>query len=99
MARFERPHQRVVAVDRIHEPIATSPRCRRRDAYQDAVTNGETADSNALDVAPGEAMLAPVGGERDAVRVQLDATRKMERDETPRDARGNAGGERGGKRA
>src|SRR5689334_19861203 len=99
MARFERPHQGVVAVDRIHEPIATAPRCRRRDAYQDAVTNGETADSNTLDVAPGEAMLTPVRGKRDALRIQFDAARKMEREETPRDASGNTGGERGGKRA
>src|SRR5689334_5216470 len=99
MARFERTHQGVEAVDRIHEPIATSPRRRRRDAYQDAVTNDETADANALDLAPGEAMLAPVGRKRDAVRVQFDAARKMERDETPRDAGGNTSGERSGKRA
>src|SRR5262245_52689177 len=86
-ALFQLAHQSIEAFQRVRQPIPAAPRRGRRESNEHTIADHETTNSNALDIAPPEAMHAAVGRERDALRVDHDTTRKMKGHQAPRDGR------------
>jgi hypothetical protein len=95
---FEYLYERSVSFERIAQPVTSSESRGRRDTDEDAIANGEATHPNALDFAPNEAMLPSVGKERDAVVVDLDARRSMQRAEAQSDGDRDGDGKRASER-
>jgi hypothetical protein len=86
---FQATHRRVVSTHGIEKPITPAKRRRRQDPHEDAISYREAANMNALNIAPGKAMLATVRRKNDAIVVANDSAREMEGEHAPRNDDGD----------